>query len=69
MKTLGSRASAYAHILANGYSYIGTAGRPAEPDTTRWTWEDGAWTPTFEGRRFLTQRTTARNGGVGGDYY
>ena len=53
-------ASDYADIFADGYFYIGTAGRPEEPDRTKWTWEDGAWTPTYEGRRFLTQRTTAR---------
>ena len=52
-------ASDYADIFADGYFYIGTAGHPNPPNRRRWTWEDGAWTPTYEGLRFLTQRTTA----------
>ncbi|XRB03808.1 hypothetical protein NFJ02_18g31630 [Pycnococcus provasolii] len=49
----------YADIFADGYFYIGVAGHPNRPNRRRWTWEDGAWTPTYEGLRFLTQRTTA----------
>ena len=52
-------ASEYAHILDDddGYYYLGTAGRPNPPDRRRWTWEADGWTPTYEGLRFLTQRT------------